>query len=291
MSKGPNIGKLNPRECNSWEMMVQRCTNPLATCYSNYGGRGIKVCPRWRCFKNFLADMGQRPPGTTLDRKNTDGDYEPCNCRWATRKEQQNNMRNNQGFCACGLKAVAKGKCNTCYNRIRQQLIGTMREYNGFSETVRNRAQRWLNNEITAGRVKKASCCAGCGQTRGVIDYHAEDYNEPFGPHIYQFPLCFTCHMLLHCRVRSKPAWDRYLKMLRAGFTVAPFFGRSWDSIKAFLEGGNFRTESGPPRPTLIFDTMFLNPPKPRPRPVEKKAAEQVEFGDWGARKNIGLPD
>lgn len=77
----------------SWDNMIQRCTNPNRDCYADYGGRGISVCDEWRSFSNFLADMGERPEGTSIDRINNDGDYEPSNCRWATRSQQNNNQR------------------------------------------------------------------------------------------------------------------------------------------------------------------------------------------------------
>lgn len=79
---------------NSWTTMRARCTRPSITHFKDYGGRGITVCDRWlNSFDNFLADMGERPPGLTLERNDNDGNYELSNCRWATRSEQQLNRR------------------------------------------------------------------------------------------------------------------------------------------------------------------------------------------------------
>jgi hypothetical protein len=79
-----------------WASMLDRCRRPAAQKWADYGGRGIGVCERWNSFENFLADMGPRPSAQhSIDRRNNDGNYEPGNCRWATRAEQMRNRRNN----------------------------------------------------------------------------------------------------------------------------------------------------------------------------------------------------
>lgn len=91
-------GQSGTRTYQAWSNMRRRCTDPSIRQYKDYGGRGITVCERWDSFPNFLSDMGEVPVGTSLDRINNDGNYEPGNCRWATRIQQSHNSRRPRLF-------------------------------------------------------------------------------------------------------------------------------------------------------------------------------------------------
>jgi hypothetical protein len=117
----------------SWHHMILRCTEPNHVGYENYGGRGISVCERWMVFENFLADMGERPDGKSIDRHpDPNGNYEPGNCRWATRSEQNSSRRlrkprkgarlypyNGQMLSAGRLAAIANLPYHILDNRLR----------------------------------------------------------------------------------------------------------------------------------------------------------------------------
>ena len=114
-------GKSKSLVYKAWAAMKDRCFNPANTHYYAYGGRGISVCDRWRdSFDSFLADMGDRPDGFTIERIDTNGDYEPGNCRWASRKEQQNNRR-------CNVRLEIDGVTKT---------ISEWSEYSGVHRSV-----------------------------------------------------------------------------------------------------------------------------------------------------------
>ena len=92
-------------EYGSWSSMRQRCLDSSANNYGRYGGRGIGICDRWKSFQKFLLDMGRKPSEAhSLDRIDNDGDYEPANCRWATKKEQSRNRSNNRTLVLDGVK-------------------------------------------------------------------------------------------------------------------------------------------------------------------------------------------
>jgi len=114
-----------------WKALNQRCNDPNSAGFPMYGARGIKVCERWRKFENFYADMGDMPtPQHTVDRIDSNGDYCPGNCRWATMKQQQNNKSTNRVITHNGQSMTLAEWCETLnlpYERIRGRLR------NGFS--------------------------------------------------------------------------------------------------------------------------------------------------------------
>lgn len=113
------------REHISWASMKARCSDSSRPDYGHYGGRGISFCKEWTRFEAFLADMGERPKGTSLDRIDVNGNYEPSNCRWATAEQQANNKRVNRIIDINGGSQTLAQACaskNLNYKTVHQRL-------------------------------------------------------------------------------------------------------------------------------------------------------------------------
>jgi hypothetical protein len=142
-----------------------------------------------------------------------------------------------------------------------------MNSYNGFSPAQRNRAQAWLRDQWARGLRPRPSVCCACGQDQGVIDAHAEDYSEPFGDHTDSYPLCYRCHMMVHCRFRNRRAWDRYRGHIRAGLRFAPLYHRNFGQISAQLAGAIAQFSRHPPPTKCPLDEIHEASPARR-RPI-----------------------
>ena len=119
-------GMANSATYRVWSGILSRCKTASASGYANYGGRGIGVCERWLSFENFISDMGEKPDGMSIDRINSDDDYSPDNCRWASRKEQNRNQRdllyltlNGKTQCASAWSEELGINAGTIRSRIR----------------------------------------------------------------------------------------------------------------------------------------------------------------------------
>jgi hypothetical protein len=160
-------GRCKTAEYKTWKSIIRRCHNPKAQDYARYGGRGIQVCSRWRAsFVNFFADMGQRPsPEHSIDRCDNYGNYEPGNCRWATRTEQGRNRRCNDVLELGGVRKTA---------------VEWAQEMGLEASTIYARARRgWSDNQVLMekpGRWSRLRCdsCLGCGSS--ARKHHAKGY-------------------------------------------------------------------------------------------------------------------
>lgn len=119
--RGVLVHGYRPREhplYSVWADMKSRCNNPGETGYDNYGGRGITYCEQWRDFANFAEDMWPKPPGTSLERRDNDGNYSKDNCVWATRLQQAKNRRTfkNNKVGIAGVVVLPRGGFNARYN-------------------------------------------------------------------------------------------------------------------------------------------------------------------------------
>lgn len=196
---------------NIWSSMKQRCFYRKHKSYGDYGGRGITVCHRWLKFENFLADMGEPPPGLTLERKNNDDGYHPGNCRWASQKDQRNNTRSNHRLVIDGVeKTLAQwrehyGIVNyyTLHYRLTQGwpallALTTPATTNRRRPISLETAVIWHKNQKRPTRKEMARIermklhgCVICGGPGEV--HHIVEANKRLG-HWYSFMLCAGHH-------------------------------------------------------------------------------------------------
>jgi hypothetical protein len=162
-----DYSKYNHPLYTTWVMMRQRCENPNAVGYKNYGARGIKVCDRWQDFTLFVSDMGMRPSDNhSIDRyPDKNGNYEPGNCRWASAKEQQRNLRSNRIIEYNGKKlSVCEWSEETglSYWLINRRLILGWAPERIFNEAIRDK-ERYFEHDGKRLTLKQWSETLGVG--------------------------------------------------------------------------------------------------------------------------------
>lgn len=211
-------GRVTP-EWRAWQLMIRRCCSRSNKAYQNYGGRGIKVCDRWRAnFQAFLDDVGPRPsPHHSLDRyPDNDGDYEPTNVRWATHTQQQRNKRRTaiislDGVTMALIEAIEqRGLSYRCvYSRLRDRgyELHAALELNPLQtvvwvrrlpprpavEALKISARRKLRNAVRRGQIERGAC-ERCGNAKSQA--HHLDYSKPLEVRW----LCSAHHAVAHRR-------------------------------------------------------------------------------------------
>ena len=108
-----------------------------------------------------------------------------------------------------------------------------MNSYNGFTPAQRMKAYEWLKEQWRLGTRQKGTKCRVCGQTRGVLMAHSEDYSEPYGDHIGRYTLCFICHMMIHCRFRCPEKFAAYARIVSNGGRFEALRGHDWEAFRA----------------------------------------------------------
>lgn len=128
---GHTVGGRPSRTYTTWVSMRDRCNNPQNKQFADYGGRGITVCDRWLTFENFLEDMGEKPPGLSIERIDNSLGYCKENCKWETRFNQDRNRRDNRFYTVDGVTACMTDLCKR-YG-IRIQVVWSRIHRNGWS--------------------------------------------------------------------------------------------------------------------------------------------------------------
>jgi len=165
-----NISKSNRPLYQQWRLMIGRCHKPGHYGYSKYGHKGIKVCDRWHKYVNFVADVGEKPEGMTLDRIDGTGNYEPSNCRWATLQQQANNRSNTRFLTINGEKVALADAARAA--GLTQKLVLTRIAVLG-----------WSDEEAVS---KPASFKARDGKHRNSRKTHCKHGHALTGDNLYQ---------------------------------------------------------------------------------------------------------
>lgn len=135
-AKNITHGMSNSPEFSAWTSMKGRCLNPSHAAYQNYGGRGISICSEWSAsFEAFYRDMGVRPEGASLDRKDNSGSYSKGNCRWATVLEQNNNQRTNRLISMNGI-TMTVSQWARCANLTHATLTGRLNRWGNEMKSI-----------------------------------------------------------------------------------------------------------------------------------------------------------
>lgn len=183
-----------------WRSMRDRCRNPRFKQWADYGERGITVCERWDSYANFIADMGERPPGHVIDRIDNDGNYEPANCRWASKKESQRNQRitrwviiEGAKYRAADLADIANIKTDTIVSRAGEGL--------SYAEVISTKARKDIGGLALGGRANGERQRARTHCKRGHEFDPVNTYLDNKGNR-----QCRACHRIKVLRQRAKRA-------------------------------------------------------------------------------------
>jgi hypothetical protein len=182
-------------EYRVWSRLRARCNNPKNIGYQNYGGRGISVCPQWNSFEVFLADMGRRPMGHSIDRINNDGNYEPANCRWATTAEQNRNRRDTlivefRGERMKLVEAYAMVGSSVPYKLVENRVEKGWGIERALSEPLTSKEESGSRGALSA-RLKRRGSLTHCRHGHEMTESNRKPVKQPNGKTYFSCRECF----------------------------------------------------------------------------------------------------